>query len=45
VVVYAAVDNALAADFPLGDPLEVLIRRATPSGSLKGCIGRALGAG
>jgi hypothetical protein len=27
VVVYAVVDDALSSDFPLGDPLEVFVRR------------------
>jgi hypothetical protein len=38
LIVYAAVDDALLPDFPLGDSLEVFIRRArTPSGSSSKC--------
>jgi hypothetical protein len=27
MIVYAVVDDALSPDFPLGDPLEVFVRR------------------
>jgi hypothetical protein len=33
VIVYAVIDEALSPDFPLGDSLEVIVRRETLSGS------------
>jgi hypothetical protein len=40
MLVYAVVDEALSPDFPLGDTLEVFIRREDPERFIEGACAR-----
>jgi hypothetical protein len=44
VIVHAVVDDALSPDFPLGDSLEVFVRREDAEGFIEEGSGRRSGA-